>query len=166
VIVVGAPTAEEPQHPLSADTAVNEHFELDSSMLGEKKSLDICNSSVLGAEEELSSGSIEMLGFEMTDVDDTINSTQHHELQPEFLELAVAMHNMGHDVVQDMVCCEKQGSQKSGQSGFEHARNRTVGNGLFKFRPVWTRLFRARPGCLQGPARARKIGRLAGPAGT
>jgi hypothetical protein len=104
VIVVGAPTAEEPQPPLSADTAVNEHFELDSSMLGEKKSLDICNSSVLGQEEELSSGSIEMLGVEMTDVDDTINSTQHHELQPEFLELAVAMQNMGHDVVQEMVC--------------------------------------------------------------
>jgi hypothetical protein len=45
----------------------------------------------------------------------------------------------------------QQGSQKSGQSGFDHARDWTVSNGLWKSRPVWTRHFRAGPRCLSGP---------------
>jgi hypothetical protein len=44
-----------------------------------------------------------------------------------------------------------QGSQKSGQSGFDLARDWTVLNRLWKSRPVWTRYFRAGPRCLSGP---------------
>jgi hypothetical protein len=44
-----------------------------------------------------------------------------------------------------------QGSQKSGQSGFDLARDWTVLNRLWKSRPIWTRHFRAGPRCLSGP---------------